>query len=133
MTVVVSQESQEIALQNYLNKAAPQNQVLKLFRNDYVPNNLSTEANFTEANFTGYAAIALSGASWVTAQGVPTVASYAQQAFTASGAGVQTIFGYYVVQASSGKLMWAERFDTPQVVQFSGDFIRVTPTFFGQQ
>lgn len=122
-----------LALKNWLNKTAPQDQRLKLFINDITPNKATVAADFSEASFTGYAFKALSGASWtVTERTSDAIATYAAQTFTRTASGApQTAYGYYVVQATSGIVMFAERFPNPQVVQFNGDFITVLPTTNG--
>ena len=77
----------------------------------------------------GYASKALTGTSWVVTPGAPTSAAYAQQTWTFDGTGGSTVvYGYYVVQASSGVLMFAERFGTPPTIVNNGDQIKVTPT-----
>lgn len=112
---------------------------LNLFKND-VESGLTTAqkeallvASFTVATFTGYAAINLTGGSWVTTQGAPSTATYAQQTFTCSGAGVaQTIYGYYVTRTTGGALVWYEYLNdahSSASVSSVGDAIRVTPSF----
>ncbi len=91
--------------------SAPENLTLKLFKNDYTPVAGSVAGNFTEANFTDYVAKTLSRASW----GAPAIVGgkaetqYAQQSWTCGTTG-NDIYGYYIVGATSGTLIWAERF-----------------------
>jgi hypothetical protein len=119
---------ENLILAAILNKTAPQDQTLKLYVNDVVPSESDTAGTFTEASGSGYAAKSLSGASWSLVNGDPTVASYAAQVFTFSGA-LGLVYGYYVVQTTSGILLWAERFaDGPYDVQVNGTTITVTPT-----
>lgn len=129
MTLVVPNAAEDIMLQNVLNKTAPQNGVLKLYKNNYTPVAGSTESSFTEADFTGYSALTLTGASWTIVTGAPSTASYAQQTFSSSAdQSTQNIYGYFVVQATSGKVMWAELFsDGPYPIANNGDQIKVTP------
>lgn len=130
---VVPNAAEDVQLQNILNKTAPQNFVLKLFQNNHTPAATDTEANYTEATFTGYASATLAGASWTIVEGDPTTATYAAQTFTSSAnQAAQTIYGYYYVQASSGKIMGAQLFDTAQVIKSNGDSITVTPIYTGQ-
>ena len=131
MTLVVPNVGEGVALAAFLNKTAPQDQVLKLFKNDVTPGEADTAATYTEATFTGYSSKPLTGATWTVTPGAPSTASYPQQSFT-SGADqtAQSIYGYYVVQATSGTLLWAERFTgAPYVIQNNGDAILVTPQF----
>lgn len=111
------------------------NTQLKLHQNDPTAGltdaqiNALTEANFTEATFTGYAAKSLTGGSWVSTQGDPSTGTYAQQTFTRTATGVsQTIYGYHVVRASDGKLLWHERFPGPITITNNGETIVLTPT-----
>jgi hypothetical protein len=42
----------------------------------------------------------------------------------------QNVYGYFVVQTTSGILLWAERFsDGPYPIANNGDQIKVTPRF----
>ena len=130
MALLTPNQGEEIALAALLNKTAPQDLDLCLFKNDYTPVEGTTEANVTAADFTGYSVIQLTAASWTITQGAPTSAAYAQQTFTSSaGSQNQPIYGYYVKQRTSGKLVWAERFsDGPYTIVNNGDAIKVTPT-----
>lgn len=134
MALLAPNAGTDLMLQMVVNKTAPQNPVLKLFKNNYTPVAGSTEANFTEATFTGYAAVTLTGSSWTTTPGAPSSASYAQQTFTSSaGSQNESIYGYYIVQTTSGKILWAERFtDGPYVIVNNGDTVKVTPTITDQ-
>lgn len=84
--------------------------------------------DLTEASFTGYAAIPLSGASWMVSSGNPAVATFAEQEFVSSAdQSPQTVYGYYLTRDSDGALRWLERFTTPGVVQLIGQRVKVTP------
>jgi len=127
-TLVVPNAGEELALKNFLNHTAPQNQTLKLFTSNTTPAETDTAASFTEASGNGYSAIGLTGTSWTVTPGAPTSAAYAEQTFTFTGA-LGNVYGYFVVQASSGILMWAERFTgAPFNIANNGDQIKVTPT-----
>jgi hypothetical protein len=116
-------------LKAILNHTAPENLVLKLYKSNTTPAESDTAGTYTEADFTGYSSASLTGASWSITPGDPSFASYAQQTFTSSaGAQSQSVYGYYIVQASSGILIWAERFpDGPYVIVNNGDQIKITP------
>ncbi len=130
MALLTPNQGEEIALGALLNKTAPQDLDLCLFKNDYTPVEGTTEANVTAADFTGYSVIQLTAASWTITPGAPTSAAYAQQTFTSSaGSQNQPIYGYYIKQRTSGKLVWAERFsDGPYTITNNGDNIKITPT-----
>lgn len=129
MPGLVPDTGETLALKNFLNHTAPQDQLLKLFVNNVTPAEGDTAASYTEMSTQGYASKALTGTSWVVTPGAPTSAAYAQQTWTFDGTGGSTVvYGYYVVQASSGVLMFAERFGTPPTIVNNGDQIKVTPT-----
>ena len=128
MALVLVDQAENIVLEAIVNKTAPQNLILKLFKSNTTPGETDTEATYTEADFTGYSNITLTGSSWGTASS--STIAYAKQTFTSSaGSQNQAVYGYYIVQATSGKLMWAERFsDGPYNIANNGDKIEVTPT-----
>lgn len=110
------------------NRTAPENLVLRLFRNNITPSDTDTAGTYTEAVFPGYAAITLTGASWNAPSG-GTITYGAQQTFTCSGTSTDDIYGYYVTQLTSGTLLYSERdAAAPFAVRNSGDNIRITPT-----
>lgn len=129
MAGIVANAGEELALKNFLNHTAPQNQVLKLFVNNVTPAEGDTAASYTEMSTQGYASKALTGTSWTVTPGAPSSASYAQQTWTFDGTGgATTVYGYFVVQAVSGILMFAERFASPPTIVNNGDQIKLTPT-----
>lgn len=130
MTLVIVNQAEE----HFLDLILSVNYTLHLFKND-VTNGLTagqiealTEADFTEADFTGYASVALTGGAWTTTPGDPCTGSYAAQSFTSSAdQTAQTLYGYYVTRTSGGALEWFEEFTSPLEIEFDGEFIRVTP------
>ena len=124
--------SKAIILANALNKTAPQNLTLRLYKNNITPtdgDNVNA-SGYTEATFTGYTSIALTAASWTITTADPCAAAYAQQTFTSSiDQTAQLIYGYYMTRAD-GSLMFAERFsDGPYTISTNGQTIKVTPNF----
>lgn len=127
MAINVPDVGENLALEMIVNKTAPQNLVLKLYSNNITPSDTDTAGTYTECTFTGYSAITLTGASWGAASGGSI--AYAQQTFTCSGAGSQNVYGYYVVQVSSGTLLYSERgTGVPFTITTIGDNVKVTPT-----
>lgn len=131
MTLVVVNQAEE----HFLDLILAVNYTLRLFKNDVtlgltqVQIDALTESSFTEADFTGYSAIALTGGSWTTTAGNPCTGTYAQQTFTRSSTGTaQTIYGYYVTRTTGGALEWFEYFSVPIVIEFINEFIKVTPS-----
>lgn len=133
MALLVPNTGEVIALQYLVNKAAPENLVLHLYKNNITPAEADVAGTYTEATFTGYTAITLTGASWTVTGGAPSSASYAQQTFSSSaGSQNQDIYGYYLTRLGSADLVYAERFsDGPYNIANNGDAIRVTPTITG--
>lgn len=129
MALVLPNQGEGIALKALLNHTAGQNLVLRLFKSNTTPAEADTEATYTEATFTGYSSVTLTGSSWTIAEGAPSEASYAQQTFTSSAdQASQSVYGYYLTQVTSGKLVTAERFsDGPYAIVNNGDQIKVTP------
>ena len=127
MAINVPDVGENLALEMIVNKTAPQNLVLKLYSNNITPSDTDTAGTYTECTFTGYAAITLTGASWGSASGGSI--AYAQQTFTCSGAGSENCYGYFVVQSSSGTLLYSERgTGVPFVITTIGDNVKITPT-----
>ena len=128
MAGVLLNQGEDIMLQAAVNKLAGQNLILRLFKSNTTPAEADTEATYTEATFTGYAAITLTGASWTATPGAPSQVTYAEQTFTSSAdQTAETIYGYYLTQVTSGKAIAAERFATSYVIQNNGDAIKITP------
>jgi hypothetical protein len=128
MALVFPNGGEDIALAALVNKTAPQNLVLRLYQNNVTPSETDTVGAYTEATFTGYGPITLTGATWVTTAGVNV--AYPEQTFTSTTSqATQNIYGYYLTQVSSGLLVYAERFsDAPNPVTNNNDQILVTPT-----
>lgn len=104
--------------------------ILKLFQNDYTPDQTTASGSLTEANFTNYAAVTLTRAGWNQAVTISNKAesSYgsAAQSWTCGASG-NTIYGYYVANPS-GTVLWAERFAVSRVLA-NGDVLNLTPKF----
>jgi hypothetical protein len=113
--------------------AGSENLTLKLFSNNVTPGETDTAATYTEATFTGYAAATLtssqSGATWA----VPTIATnIAQSAYgtatTWTATTDQTIYGWFIVGASSGKCYAAQAFGAGKpLAGATSDQLTVTP------
>ena len=116
---------ENLALEMIVNKTAAQNLVLKLYTSNTTPAEGDTAGTYTEASGSGYAAITLTGSSWGSAASGSI--AYAQQTFTFTGA-IGPIYGYFVVQASSGTLLYSERFAASETFNNNGDQLKITPT-----
>jgi hypothetical protein len=106
MNLFVPSASQQTMLERILG----QDLLLKLYTNDKTPALGDLAADYTEMVGLGYAAKTLTVGNWSYILGAPTKAIYPQQIWTFQAGGPIKVYGYYVVQASDGKLLWAERF-----------------------
>ena len=127
MTLLVPNVGEQVMLEAFLNKTAPQNLVLKLYTSNTTPSESDTASTYTEATGNGYAPASLVSSNWTTTPGNPTVSSHPQVTFGFTGA-LGNVYGYFVVQAVSGVLMWAERFPSAINIQNNGDQIAITPS-----
>lgn len=128
MALNVPDVGENAILEMIVNKTAPQNPVLKLYKNNITPSDTDTDATYTEATFSGYSAITLTGASWNSAAS-GSISYGSQQTFTCDASATDDIYGYYVVQTTSGILLWSERdASAPFAVRNSGDAIKITPS-----
>lgn len=119
---------ENLALEMIVNKTAPQNLVLKLYKNNITPSDTDVAGTYTEATFPGYSAITLTGASW-NAAASGSITYSAQQTFTCTSTSTDDIYGYYVIQTTSGTLLYSERDGSaPFAIRNNGDNIKITPT-----
>lgn len=105
------------------------NAKIKLYKNDITPDETSELADFTEANFSGYAEQTL-----VPDGTAAIVDGKAQQSFDDAvfshdgGATPNDIFGYFVVDSTETDLLWAERYaSAPATLNGSGQTYTVEP------
>lgn len=134
MALVVPNDGEADMLSYYVNKAAPENLVLRLFTNNLTPGEADTAESYTEAAGGGYSSKTLAGASWTVTPGAPSEAAYPQQTFGFTGplSGNAQVYGYYLTRATSGKIAHAERFsDGPYPIANNGDEVKVTPKITG--
>jgi microcystin-dependent protein len=107
---------------------------LRLYTNDVTAGLTAAEidaleaADFTQATFAGYAAVAFNS-GWTVTEGNPTEAVNTVRAFERSSTGTaELVRGYYVLDVNSSTLQWFEQFDAPLSVEFDGDRIEIVPT-----
>lgn len=106
MALEVPNQAEVFMLQSILG----QNLDLRLFKNNHVPAETDTEADYIEADFPGYVLESLVSGNWVITPGDPASAAYPDVVFTNSAGGSQFVYGYYITRNIDGKLMWAEQF-----------------------
>jgi hypothetical protein len=106
----------------------PGNQIIRLYVNNITPADTDTAATYTEMSTLGYAAKTLTKTSWVEAQNAGVAeGTYAEQTWTFTAGTQVMVYGYFVTDATTGVLLWSERFGTEKPVQYGGDQIRITP------
>ena len=128
MSLVVGDGAEVIMLNYILNKDTPENLVIKLYTNDYTPVEDDLVGNYTEISGGGYSSITFTPANWTIVPGDPSTATYPQVTWTFTGS-AGLVYGYYIVRATGGELLWAERFSNgPYNMQNNGDQIAFTPT-----
>jgi hypothetical protein len=128
MPLLVPTVGENKLLEFALGFAVPGNQTLKLYVNNISPANGDTAGTYTEMSTHGYAAKTLLNGSWVVAQNAGEAeGTYAQQTWTFAAAAAVTVYGYFIIDSTTGVLLWAERFATSKVVEFVNDKILFTP------
>lgn len=131
MTILVPAVGENKQLEFQLGVSVPGNQTLKLFVNNITPADADVAGTYTEMSTLGYAAKTLTKTSWVVAQNGAAKAegSYAQQTFAFTAGAAVIVYGYYVVDSTSGVLLYAERFAAPPTISLSTDTIKITPKY----
>lgn len=129
MALIVPNPSEVTLLQAALGFITPANQLLKLYVNNATLSDTTVAGDLTEMSTLGYAAKTLTKGSWsVTTVSNVATATYAQQTWTFTAGTMVTAYGYFVTDATSGLLLWAEAFSSAKAVQYAGDQILITPT-----
>jgi lipoprotein signal peptidase len=128
MTMLVPSVGENMLLGMALGFNAQEDFLLKLFVNNVTPADTDVASTYTEMSTLGYTAKTLSKGNWtITQNGGVAQGSFAQQTWTFSAGAAVTVYGYYVVGAASGTLLFSELFGSAKVVQNAGDTIKITP------
>lgn len=101
---------------------------LRLYKNNKTPARADVGADYTEADFAGYAAILV--ADWAAVTSLAHVFSIAAplKTFLCSGGPLNQIYGYYFTGPSAANLLWAQRDDVaPVPIGVAGDQYSVLP------
>jgi hypothetical protein len=92
---------------------------IRLYQNNYTPDNNSLLANFTQSTFTGYAAVAALRSDFdfpvVVANIAYGVLSFVPT-YNCTGGAPETAYGWYLEGDSSLTVLAAQRFDNPRVM-----------------
>lgn len=106
--------------------------VLRLYKNNYTPVAGSVLADFTQADFSGYPAggIALTYAAAATNGSGQAAMAADEEVFEHDGGGTaNTVYGYYIVNTGTNKVIKAEKFDAAVSMGVLGDKITVNETY----
>lgn len=119
----------EVACLDMMLKQSDEDYTLQLYNTDITPAEGDVAGDYTPsvANFTNYVSKALTRAGWpgASTSGGVTSSSYAQQTWTCGASG-NTIYGYWVVNAVTGTLLWAEKFASAKILADT-DVLNLTP------
>lgn len=130
MSLIVPDEG-EVRLLDMLTNAVGMSSVrLRLFKNNLTPAQGTVYSDFTEATFSGYASATPAFGAAATVSHKGTITDAASRSFTHNGGATSnTIYGYYVVDTGTSKVLWAERFSPSQALANFGDKITITLAF----
>jgi hypothetical protein len=133
MALLVPDVGEVELLKRLLYPASAENWTLKLYKTNVTPAESDTAASYTVADFTGYSDKTItntqSGSTWA----VPTTSSGTTSStygttLTWSPTTSQTVYGYYVVGATSTVLLFAELFASSKSLS-NGDTFNLTLKF----
>jgi hypothetical protein len=106
-----------------------------LYQNDFAPAPGTVLADFTEADYSGYAAQTVTPATWpVFFQGISQVVAVGPGlVFTPTASTIaNVIYGYYVTDSGGTRLLWAERFAEQKVMNGVTTGFTLVPAIGGQ-
>ena len=117
-------------LSDWITRMQASNLSLRLYQNNVTPDRDTVFADLTESSFTGYAAVAIASGDWtnlaIAAHVLRSVAS--PKTFTNSGGAAQDVYGYFVTEPATGRIMAVARFDlAPVSIAALGGTVVVTP------
>jgi hypothetical protein len=126
VTLLAPSVGEACLLDNALSQTTPEALTLKLYSNNKTPAAGDIASGYTEVSGGGYASKSLTRAGWNAASGTPAAKQYGTaQAFNFTG--TVTVYGYFIVGATSGTLYWAELMYPSGQTFNNGDSCTVTP------
>lgn len=132
MSLIVPDVGELIVMKTLKNGTGLGNWYCMLFQNNYTPVATTVYADLTEATYTGYLAQLQNFGTPTEVSGKAKMVGTAPLNFvvTVTGSPV-TVYGYFIGDALTGEVVYAERFSSPQVMQNAGDTIGITLSFTG--
>lgn len=137
MSVMIPNAAKQVWMARSLyNNAGSENLTLKLFTNNITPAETDVAGTYTEATFTGYAAVTLTSSQSAGTWAAPTVGSnlatstYGTQATYTITASTQTVYGLFAIFASSLTIAFSQAFPAGKLLSSGAvnDQLTVTPT-----
>lgn len=92
---------------------------LRLYKNNFVPDDSTVLADFTEATFTGYGAVGIARSAMASPVIVSHVARSTKSVapvFSCTGGSPQTVYGWYLESNTTNKCVATQEFDSPRVM-----------------
>jgi len=133
MSLIVPDEAERNLLDALVNGDSLAGVLLKLFKNNLTPDQDTVIGDFTESDFSGYAAADPSfGAATTVSHKGQILDSSSRDFVHNGGATSNTVYGYYLVDSTGTILYWCERFASSQVMANNGDTITIQAKFTGQ-
>ena len=130
MALIVPDISEPFLLAMIKNELNFGGMTLKLYKNNYTPVDASLLANFTEADFSGYAAASPVMGIPVEVANKAVMQDTSSRTFTHNGGGTSnTVYGYFVLSNPGPDLVWAERFPAGITMAANGDQISIQLQF----
>lgn len=134
--IVIPRASRATLLAILLNKDAPEELDLHIYKNDITPDDDTAIGDFTEADFLGYAVEELDSAAYAittpsAGSNEPASADYGDVEFASSADQASNDnYGYFVTRRTTGDLLWCERFtDGPYAIASLQHRFYVNPRF----
>jgi len=128
MSVVIPNVG-EVELLDKMLKESNEDYTLKLFKNNFYPDASTVVGDFEEADFTNYISVSITRSGWsIALESGKAKGEHSTVPTWTCGATGNTIYGYWLEGATSGTLLWAERFDDEAPLS-SGDTLDVTLQF----
>lgn len=130
--VLIVPDLGELALLDKMMRSLSNNDAdfeLRIFTNSDVPSGSTVAADLTEATFSGYVVKTLNRSNFLASttlgNGEAQIVYDTEQVWTVGATG-QQVYGYYVLERSTGILLWLERIGATTLA--AADLLKITPT-----
>lgn len=130
MVLIVPDTSELILLDKMLRRLSNNDAdfELRVFTNSDEPDSITTASDLTEATFSGYVVKTLNRSNFLAAvtlgNGDAQIVYDTEQVWTVGATG-QQVYGYYILERSTGDLLWLERIGATTLN--AADKLKITP------